>query len=247
MNTPTKSYELFTQLHSSKGMEYLNRRKLRAFSFNIFSGNFIEVKKACSIVENPEIGLKLMSESMKEAGTQAHMEVMRLFHNFLAAAKSLVDHTRVFVDEHYAGTGFKQAYEQKVQAEIANDPLMKFIQDLRNYMLHRGLPNGSMSLTITQDPETNTQDFVTTVSIDREKLLQWDRWTKPSQTFLASAEKRIKISDISIAYGDRILAFYEWFDHKLEKHHEGDIFTFMKLQKEYTILQEQEETLRRAI
>lgn len=225
-------------------MKYLNRQKLRAFSFNIFSGNFAELKKACAIVENPEIGLKLMSESMKGAGVQAHMEVMRLFHNFLASAKSLVDHTRTFVDNHYTGTGFKQAYEQKVQAELANDPLMKFIQDLRNYMLHRGLPSGSMSLTITRAPETNAHDLVTTVSIDKEKLLEWDSWTKPSRAYLATTEKQLKISDISSAYGDRVLAFYEWFDQKLEKHHEDDISAFEKLQKEYSLLQEQEEAER---
>ncbi len=115
-------------------------------TFNIFSGNYLELKKACEIVENPDIGLKLMSEPMKGAGVQAHMEVMRLFHNFLASAKSLVDHTRAFVDDHYAGTAFKQGYDQKVQAELASDPLIKFIQDLRNHMLHRGLPSGSMSL-----------------------------------------------------------------------------------------------------
>lgn len=228
-------------------MDYLNRRKLRAFTFNIFSGNYLELKKACEIVENPEIGLKLMSEPMKGAGVQAHMEVMRLFHNFLASAKSLVDHTRAFVDDRYAGTAFKQGYEQKVQAELANDPLMKFIQDLRNYMLHRGLPSGSMSLTITRVPETNAHDLVTTVSIDREKLLEWDSWTKPSRTFLAAADKQIKISDISIAYGDRILAFYEWFDRRLEKHHDADISAFEKLQKEYALLQEQEETARQNI
>jgi len=133
-------------------MVYLNRRKVRAFSHNIFVGNFKELKKACEIVENPEIGLKLMSQSMRGSlGVQAHMEINRLFHNFLAAAKTLVDHTRVFVEDHYSGTPLKQAYEQKVQAELANDPLTKFVQDFRNYMLHKGLPNSSMSLSITRN------------------------------------------------------------------------------------------------
>ncbi len=36
-------------------------------------------------------------------------EVTRLLHNFLARAKSLVDHTRVFTDDMYEDHGFKTA------------------------------------------------------------------------------------------------------------------------------------------
>jgi hypothetical protein len=173
------------------------------------------------------------------------MEVMRLFHNFLASAKSLIDHTRVFVDDYYDGTPLMQAYRQKVQADFATDPLMRFIQDLRNYMLHRGLPGDSMSLSITRIPETNSHDMVSTVSIDKEKLLTWSSWTKPSLSFLAAADEEIRISRISTSYGERVVAFSDWFDTTLEKHHGSDIEAFEKPQKEYVLAQQQEELSRR--
>lgn len=244
VNSPS-SYQLFKELLASPGMEYLNRRKLRAFTVNIFHGNFSELMKACELVENPEVGLKLMSEEHRETlGTQAHMEVMRLFHNFLAAAKSLIDHTRVFVDDHYRDTPLMQAYQQKIQADFADDPLMRFIQDLRNYMLHRALPGGSMSLSVSRNPDTNAHDMKSTVGIDKKAIETWGKWTKPSLAFLAAADDEIQISQISRAYGERVEEFAKWFDAKLQKHHEADIAAFENLQKEYQAAQREEEAPR---
>lgn len=240
VNMPSRAYELLKQLHASPGMAYVNRRKLRAFTFNIFSGNYAELKKAYEFIENPENGIKLMSEAMRDVGVEAHMEVMRLFHNFLASAKTLIDHTRVFVEDHYAETAFKRAYDQKIKTEFASDPLMKFIQDLRNYMLHRRLPSGSISLSITHISESKVENAVTTISIDKEKLLTWNNWTQPSRTYLDTLDKQIRISQITNAYGKKVSTLYEWFDRELFKYHEPEIRAFDKLQKEYLLVHEQE-------
>jgi hypothetical protein len=40
--------------------------------------------------------------------------VNRLFHNFLAGAMTLVDHTRVFDDEFYLGTPVKKEFPNRV-------------------------------------------------------------------------------------------------------------------------------------
>lgn len=132
----SEEYELFKKIHDSDGMKFQNRKKVRDFSYNIFRSNLEELRKACEMVENPDLGIKLMSEQHRELGVQMHMEINRLFHNFLAAAKSLIDHTRVFVAQHYENTPLKDAYESKVGSDLAEDPLCRFIQDIRNYMLH---------------------------------------------------------------------------------------------------------------
>jgi len=235
MKNRSRAYELHQKIHASNGMQFLNRRKRRAFSLNIFSGNFHELRRACEVVENPEIGVQLMSKTMKDVGTHAHMEVMRLFHNFLASAKSLIDHTRVFVDEHYENTPLKHEYEEKIKSDFASDPLIKFVQDMRNYMVHRGMPSGSMSLTATRNPETNEQTLKSTVSIDRDRLLDWSGWTKPSMIFIQGADARITISSICNTYSEKIINFYQWFDQKLYHHHEVDIEEFNDLQQKYVV------------
>ncbi len=245
VNSPPRSYVLFKELHASPGMIYFNRRKLRAFSVNIFQSNFTELINACDMIENPQIGLQLMSEEHRgTSGLQAHMEVMRLFHNFLASAKSLIDHTRVFVEEYYINSALKQTYQQKINTDFAKDPLMKFVQDLRNYMLHRALPQGSMSLTIKRNTETGSHDMVSTVSIDKKKLLLWENWTKPSLSFITAADSEIKISTLSTAYGEKVLAFSEWLDSELQRHHESDIKAFEMLQREYAAAEQLEKLSR---
>ena len=211
----------------------MNRRKRRAFTYNIFHGNYAALTKICAAVEDIEIGLKLMSPTNEDNGTKAHMEVMRHFHNFLAAAKSLIDHTRVFVDHYYEGTSFKVSYANKVKAELADVPLMRFINDLRNYMVHYGLPDGSMSLNVDNNPDTGEQRIETTVSIDKDKLLKWKKWSVESKQFLNESQQRIKLSDLSDAYGKRVESFYAWFDDELMRYHKKDIEVFKKLQSAY--------------
>jgi len=228
-----ESYELFKQWHASAGMTYFKRKKVRAFSFNIFHGNLEDLKRACEFVENQENGIKLMSESYADAGVRAHMDVNRLFHNYLASAKTLVDHTRVFVDKNYEKTSIQQAYYQKVQETFSNDPLCRFIQDLRNYIVHRGLPNSEMSLTVTNDKESGSQEFDTTVSLDRESLLEWTKWSKKSRRYLDQSNRKLRISDISVNYGTRVVDFYNWLEAKLEKFHTDEIAEFERLRKAY--------------
>ncbi len=235
-----ESYQLFKIIHASEGMKYFNRQKVRLFTVNIFKGNLAELQKACGYIENPEIGLKLMSEALQGPGVQVHMEVNRYFHNFLASAKSLIDHTRVFVEDYYKNTAIEQAYKQKISSELASDPVSRFIQDLRNYMVHKALPNSSMSLTVSRIENSSAHDLVTTVSISRDNLLKWSKWSSVSKEYLRSTEERIKISELSKVYGDKILEFYGWFDAKLEKHHKKDIDEFHKLNKQYQAMLEQE-------
>ena len=81
--------------------------------------------------------------------------------------------------------------------------------------------------------ESSDHDLVTTVHVDKEQLLTWKKWTRPSLDYLDSRERKIKISTICDEYGTKIISFYEWFDMKLRKHHEDDLKALEALQREY--------------
>lgn len=240
----TESYELFKRIHASRGMVYLNRRKIREFSTNIFRSNYAELKQACEVIERPDVGIKLFSDEHRHAGIEVHMEVMRLFHNFLAAAKSLVDHTRAFVDENYGKTSLSDAYADKVRTVLSEDLLVRFIQDLRNYMMHKGLPGGSMSLSVKRQSD-DTFAIESTVSIKRDDIAGWNGWTKLSRTYLASASDEIKISDLARDYAQRIEAFSDWLDKAIRKHHAQDIRELRKLDRLYRSAEKREADLSR--
>ena len=129
-------------------MKYLSRRKVREFTYNIFDKNRKLLLEACEKLESPENAIRLMAPENEAEGVAAHMDVMCHFHNFLAAAKTLVDHTRCFITDHYKSTSIEQAYTQKIAADLANDEVVKFVQDLRNYMLHKALPHSSRTINI---------------------------------------------------------------------------------------------------
>lgn len=67
-------------------------------------------------------------------------EAVRRLHNFLAAAMTLVDHTRVMIAEHYTHTQVERNFKKGIEANFASNPMTRFIQDLRNYMVHCGMP-----------------------------------------------------------------------------------------------------------
>ena len=170
-----------------------------------------------------------MSEANKEAGDQAHKEINRLFHNFLASAKTLIEHTRIFVNKHYDDTPIQQAYSEKIKHEFAQDELCKFIQDLRNYMLHQGLPHNQMSLSF----DSNNPDFESTISLETKKLLAWQKWSASSKVFLQAQEENIKFSSIVSPYGNKIISLHEWLHKKLYKHHSNDLKQLKELQNEF--------------
>ncbi|WP_344965538.1 hypothetical protein [Oceanisphaera sediminis] len=230
-----RSYELFKEIMDSSGMKFHNRMKSHSFSYNIFSMNLKELNEGLKLIETPQVGLKLMSEENREAGHQAHREINRLFHNFIASAKTLIEHTRIFVDKHYKDTPLHQAYAQKIKSEYAEDELCRFIQDLRNYMLHQGLPHSQMSISFTR----GEPDFESTISLETEKLISWSRWSAFSKSFLAKQSKNIKLSDLVTPYGEKINSLYEWLDAKFLKHHSGDLKALEKLQIEYQSLEQE--------
>ena len=128
------------KITDSPGMTFLQRMHARSFSLNVFRMSVRELQAAFTAFQTPEIGIKLMDVTNEEVGWQAEREIGRLLHNFVASAMTLRDHTRIFFEENYGRTPLGQLYDEKIKADIANDEVCRFIQDLRNYMLHRGFP-----------------------------------------------------------------------------------------------------------
>ena len=132
---------LFQAILSSPGMAHINRTFARTFSLNIFRRNAQELLAATHNVRDSDYGLQLMAVDNREASQQAHREINRFVHNFAASAMTLVEHTRNFMREHYEGTAIKIAYDDRIIATFASEPVVQFVQNLRNYFVHKGLPN----------------------------------------------------------------------------------------------------------
>jgi hypothetical protein len=226
--------ELLNAIQASRGMEHINRSHHRTFSLNIFQMNAQELIDIANRVNDPDEGLRLMSQDNREAGDQTHREVTRRVHNFVAAALTLVEHTRVFMREQYANTPVLARFEQKISAELANEPVVKFVQNLRNFMLHKGLPDSEMYLHFQSNPDSHTKggELTTGIHIRAAKLLEWDGWSPPARAFIKGSGEFVDIRIFAKAYTDKIVAFQDWLKIELNKVHAGDIEELRALQME---------------
>jgi len=67
-------------------------------------------------------------------------EVIRLLHNYVAGAKTLVDHTRNLINKYYSDSPFLKEYKAEVEKRFVTNPLAGFVEDLRNYTLYYQQP-----------------------------------------------------------------------------------------------------------
>jgi hypothetical protein len=226
------SSDLLNAIHSSRGMEHVNRSHQRTFTLNIFRMNAQELIEITRRVNDPDEGLRLMSQNNREAGQQTHREVTRRVHNFVAASLTLVEHTRIFMREHYSNTPILDRYQAKVEAEFANKPLVRFVQDLRNFMLHNGLPDSEMFLNFQSNPDLPEGGGVLTtgIHIRADQLLAWSRWSVPARTFIESSGEFVDIRTFAEDYTDNVMSFHDWLQGELNHYHAADLDELRALQ-----------------
>jgi hypothetical protein len=213
-------------------MEHINRSHHRTFSLNIFRMNAQELIEIARRVNDPDEGIRLMAQDNREASQQTHREVTRRVHNFVAASLTLVEHTRIFMREHYSNTPTFDQYQAKVDAEFVNEPLVKFVQDLRNFMLHKGLPESEMFLNFESNPDLPDGGGVlaTGIRIKSDKLSAWAGWSAPARTFIESSGQYIDIRTFAEAYTDKIVSFHDWLQGELDQIYSADLDELRALQ-----------------
>ncbi len=212
------------KIRNSEGIKCINRMNYHNDCISILSGNFAKLSKTLLHFENLKNALELMDQNNREATEKYHNEISRLLHNFLASAKTLIDHTRIFVNKYYRGTIIFQLYTNKLKNEFVDDGLSKFIQDLRNFILHQGLPYTGLILK---------PDLETTVYLDRDLMLDWDKWTALSRNYLSSQPERIRIYDFVNAYTQKVDVFNHWLNREIKNYHEKDLEELGLLRKRY--------------
>jgi hypothetical protein len=179
-----------------------------------------------------------MALANREAGQQAHREINRLVHNFVAGSMSLIEHTRQFMREHYAGTALEGAYHDRVKADFASEPVAKFVQDLRNYMVHKGLPSSQMFLAFDSahnSPGTGGE-LTTGVRYQTDVLLDWGGWTATAKAYLVAAGEHLDIHTFAESYLEKVLLFHAWLDSELQQYHAADLAQLKAMHDEYARL-----------
>lgn len=238
MMNDSKQAEFPHPIHDLPGAAFLNRARMRSFSLNIFRMNALELIEVAQKVKDPVQGFLMMTEANREAGLQAHRELNRRVHNFAASALTLVEHTRVFMRKHYADSPVLATYEAKAKETFAQSPVAQFVQGLRNYMVHRGLPKSSMYLNISsgESPGRGANKLETGVQFETASLKDWD-WNATARKYLAKAGEHIEVQHFAHEYMGMVDQFNEWLDAFLAEHHQVDVQELFRAQNELDALQ----------
>lgn len=225
MNQSKSAADIHRRIRESAGAEVLNRAHMRTFSFNVFEMNAIELIEAVHRVKDPGQGVQFMMSSNRDVGTQAHRELNRHVHNFVSSALTLVEHTRIHMRKHYEDTDFMATYNAQVVAMFAQSPAAQFVQGLRNYMLHRGLPNSTMFMKFTTAPgATDGSGTVETgIKISTASLMEWDGWKPAARTYIANAGEALDIQDIAQEYWELAAQFQQWLEVSLADYHQHEL------------------------
>lgn len=214
----------FEIIKESKEMDiYRSLGALRS-SFQVFEGNSTELIKLLEPLEDPKEALFEYTNTDKRDNLLKETE--RLLHNFLASAKSLVDHTRVIVNKLYPKEHeFKAEYQRKLNQDLANNMVQKFVQNLRNYTQHYTLPILALEINFLSEPN----DLNMTVQVDVEILKQWDNWGS-SRAYLDSLEDGLPIIALAKTYHILIHDFYVWLSKRQSEIHQADLDNLNKMQ-----------------
>lgn len=134
-------------------------------------------------LHDPDIGATLLDQENREAGDQAHREFKRHLHNFVASAMTVVEHTRVMMKERYDGESVHAEIGNRISNTVAQSPVCKFVQDMRNYIVHKGLPNSQMYNSLV-NAGNGVHELKVGVKIPTLDLLDYKGWTAPAKAYI---------------------------------------------------------------
>lgn len=201
------------------------RRSLYTFEFN-----YRDLLSTLDALESAA-NLDIWHLQNRDALHMAQHEVARLLHNLVAAAQSLVDHTRnisrrLLRDHDDA----QKSYQDRVDSDFAEDPLSRFVLGLRQYCLHKELPFMGFRFSFNQT-EANQEFF-----LNKEQLADFD-WSSQARAFLDEPPDEISLRDVLGDYRDKVLAFHRWFDEHVRDVHSRALKELDDLEREYALLE----------
>lgn len=194
---------------------------------DMLAGNARQLRKLIQSLENPADPLEIGPMGEQAKLQRLFGEVFRLFHNFLSSVKTLIDHTRNLVNEEFVTKAHRSEYEASVQREFASDPLARFMQDFRNYVLHHAVPK--IELTHHFLPEPRHIEL----NIDATAMLASPRWTVAARSYLEEHQPKLRILHLLDGYETKARIFHEHFVERFRQYYEADLEAVVALMDEW--------------
>lgn len=189
-------------------------------SIYIFNRNFDELEKLITFLTEDPGSFRLQAVDRRDVLDTFFLEILRLLHNFVAAALSLIDHTRNQYQRLYeADKATFPDYQKRINSDFKNDPLSQFVKGLRQYCQHYRAPSIEIQLTVTKvdDGFSETRK----VLLSKQDLASFSSWNLAAKNFLTAVDEKVDVLEIVKSYRDTVSNFYKWYrERQLEIHAE---------------------------
>jgi hypothetical protein len=218
----------------NKMPEYALFVQLQGFDASIytFDKNYQDLIRTIDFLANNPQAKSLFWLRNRDQLMLMMREIIRLLHNYVAAAMSLIDHTRRLYRKLYADTDKFPDYEAKVSSEFAQDPLSQFVKCLRQYCQHYKAPNLAITTSIERFGEKPTR----AISLLKEDLESFDGWSTTAKKYLDTIEKKLDVLMVTTKYREKVIDFYEWFQYRQQEIHADDLQRFRDKEKDLLLL-----------
>lgn len=150
-------------------------------------------------------------------------ELNRYFHNYVASAQTLADHTRIMVRAVYRNSEFINEYQARIDNSFTSDPVSVFVKDLRNFTLHYALPATFSQIQFSEDPQTKQQTITSKALLGKQSLLYGYKWKLASKEYLAEAPDEIDLLDLINKHHNKFVSFYDWLINRLKDIHASEL------------------------
>jgi len=206
---------LYDEFAKTKGAEVSRRLDWLDYCLFIFEENYRSVDTYSTYTEEQEVAVQMFADRDYAAKVQGTF--VRHLHNFLVSSKSLVEYTRESIREWYAGSDLLRTYEDQVRKTFVNDPLVSFIEDLRNYCVHKS-PIGIFTHHQLGNDKVSNLTY-----IHKKSILDWSNLSADGKRFLLQFHADIPIMEPIAAYRDKVVGFRRWLGQELKNYHAKDI------------------------
>ncbi len=214
---------LAAEVENSDALRAQSRIRYFADVFHIFARNYTRLSQLLTGLTNVERVLPIWDVERRDDLRLIIGEVLTYVHNYLASARTLVEHTRIMVRANYDGGPLLAEYQQRIEADLAHDPLGCLIHDLRNYMLHYSLPSTFAHLEMRREPNSDAVTITSRTTIKRAPLLSWSGWSPEARAYLQAADADIDLLDLVSNHYERMQGFNQWLLDRLNETHAAEL------------------------
>ncbi|CAA9459965.1 MAG: hypothetical protein AVDCRST_MAG37-3615 [uncultured Rubrobacteraceae bacterium] len=205
----TELRQLDDQIESSQGYRFYNRMNLLEKSYFIFDVNRLNLEHSLDEFEQPMMFLKLWEEKNRDRFNLFINDIIRLFHNYVAGTRTMLDHVHALQNDVFRGIDFSDEYRARWDQQFGGSSLPQFVEDLVTYLLYKGIPFALAELgfgRLGSDVEVDSA-----LRLDTNKLGEWDGWSEKGREYLDTLDNKVRLGNIVKEHAAEAAAFYQWF------------------------------------